>query len=80
MNTSIINTDEEMRRDHYTPELRREYNRIYYRDNRERVLNDLSKKVVCPFCKRKTSFGNLKKHQLTRLCMKNRPAEIVDEN
>jgi len=64
-------------------DLRREYNKIYYAENRERILNYLGEYVECPKCERKVQRHFLNKHQTTKICaktMKNKmKANEIDE-
>jgi hypothetical protein len=51
-------------------DLRREYNKIYYNENRERILNYLSEYQECSRCGRKVQRHFLNKHQTTKICEK----------
>ena len=42
---------------------RKEYNKIYYANNKARILYDLCTQVECPFCKRSIIKNNLLKHE-----------------
>ena len=43
-------------------ELRKQYNKQYYQNHKEALLQKLTSKVNCEFCNREVSFGNLNKH------------------
>ena len=43
-------------------ELRKEYNKNYYQNNKTKILEKLTSKVNCEFCNRQVSFANLQKH------------------
>ena len=47
---------------------RKEYNKLYYSKNKDRVLSMLKKKVTCELCNRSVSHQNLKKHMQTEYC------------
>lgn len=47
----------------------KEYNRQYYLNHREEMLDYGKKKVVCKFCNKTVSRNNLLKHQNTKKCL-----------
>jgi hypothetical protein len=53
------------------PEVRKEYNKKYYTENKEAILEKALKKVECQFCLKQVIQNNISKHQQTKLC-KNR--------
>jgi hypothetical protein len=52
------------------PEERKQYNKQYYAENKERILCDLCTKVQCELCGRTVIKNNINKHYTTQLCMK----------
>lgn len=52
-----------------TPEERKEYNKTYYKNNREVILNKSKIKAVCDLCNRVVSEDHLKQHKASKLCM-----------
>lgn len=53
-----------------TPEERKSYNEKYYKENKTKILSDLSEKVKCQFCDKSVSRANLMKHYQTKTCFK----------
>ena len=49
-------------------ELRKEYNKNYYQNNKDKILTKLTSKVNCEFCNRQVSFANLQKHYVLPIC------------
>ena len=49
-------------------EKRKEYNKNYYQNNKDVILEKLKTKVECEFCKRKVSACNLNKHYTLSIC------------
>ena len=49
-------------------ESRREYNKLYYEINRQRILNNLCEKTTCILCKKMVIKANLNRHQDTAIC------------
>ena len=49
-------------------EQRKEYNKKYYENNKDVILQKLKTKVECQFCKRKVSACNLNKHYTLPIC------------
>ena len=50
------------------PEMRKAYNSLYYKRNKENILTKLKTKVNCEFCNRQVSFCNLQKHYVLPIC------------
>ena len=50
------------------PEMRKAYNSLYYKRNKEKILTKLTTKVNCEFCNRQVSFANLQKHYVLPIC------------
>jgi hypothetical protein len=53
---------------YYSPEQRKEYNKIYYEKNKDKIISKILTKVTCPHCNRKVNHQNLYKHSLTSIC------------
>jgi hypothetical protein len=49
-------------------ESRQSYNKNYYENNKDRILEKLKSKVNCAFCNRTVSFCNLQKHYVLPIC------------
>ena len=49
-------------------ELRKQYNKNYYENHKEALLQKLTKKVNCEFCNRTVSSCNLNKHITLNIC------------
>ena len=49
-------------------EMRKAYNSLYYKRNKEKILTKLTSKVNCEFCDRQLSFANLQKHYVLPIC------------
>ena len=47
---------------------RKSYNKNYYENNKDRILEKLKSKVNCEFCNRTVSFCNLQKHYTLTIC------------
>ena len=47
----------------------KQYNREYYLQHRDEMLNYGKKKVICTFCNKSVSRNNLIKHQNTKKCL-----------
>jgi hypothetical protein len=54
---------------YYTPEQRKEYNKLYYEKNKDKIISKVLTKVICPHCDRKVNHQNLYKHSLTNICL-----------
>ena len=50
------------------PEMRKAYNSLYYKRNKNKILTKLTSKVNCEFCNRQVSFANLNKHYVLPIC------------
>ncbi len=50
------------------PEMRKAYNSLYYKRNKDKILTKLNSKVNCEFCNRQVSFCNLQKHYTLPIC------------
>ena len=50
------------------PEMRKAYNSLYYKRNKDKILTKLTSKVNCEFCNRTVSFANLQKHYVLPIC------------
>ena len=50
------------------PEMRKAYNSLYYKRNKDKILEKLKSKVNCEFCNRQVSFCNLQKHYSLSIC------------
>jgi hypothetical protein len=51
-----------------TPEERKEYNKKYYEENKDKIIKKACEKVECPFCKRQVISNNLLKHFNLPIC------------
>ena len=49
-------------------ELRKQYNKQYYENHKEALLQKLTSKVNCEFCNRRISSCNLNKHITLPIC------------
>ena len=49
-------------------ENRKLYNKQYYENNKNKILEKLTSKVNCEFCNRKVSYANLNKHYTLAIC------------
>ena len=49
-------------------ESRQNYNKQYYENNKNKILEKLTSKVNCEFCNRKVSYANLNKHYTLPIC------------
>ena len=47
----------------------KEYNRQYYLQNRDQMLEYGKRKVICQHCNKSVSRNNLIKHQNTKKCL-----------
>lgn len=54
---------------------RQDYNKKYYKENKDRLAEQLYKKVECDGCGRSVNFQNLNKHKKSVLC-KNRSNHV----
>jgi hypothetical protein len=50
-------------------EQRKEYNKNYYQNKKNVILEKLKTKVECQFCARKVSACNLNKHYTLPICI-----------
>ena len=55
-----------------TNEERKEYNKKYYAENKERIAEMLLAKQECPHCKKFITKGNMQCHMKSKLCAKRR--------
>ena len=55
---------------------RKEYNKIYYANNKERILYDLCTQVECPFCKRSIIKNNILIHEKSEICKRHRERRL----
>jgi RNA polymerase-binding transcription factor DksA len=53
-----------------TAEERKEYNKKYYAEHKEDIIQDLSQKVKCESCQTEVSKARLSAHKTTKLCRK----------
>ena len=51
-------------------EKRKQYNKNYYENNKNAILEKLTKKVNCQFCNRQVSSCNLNKHHTLSICQR----------
>ena len=58
------------------PEMRKSYNSLYYKRNKDKILEKLTSKVNCEFCNRKIYFANLNKHYSPMLSLSSRQSII----
>ena len=49
-------------------ENRKQYNKQYYENHKEALLQKLTSEVNCEFCNRQVSFANLNKHFTLPIC------------
>ena len=55
----------------WTTDFKNSYHKNYYSKNKEKMINQLTKKVDCEKCgKKNISSCNLKSHQKTKKCIK----------
>ena len=50
------------------PEMRKAYDSLYYKKNKDKILEKLTSKVNCEFCNRTVSICNLQKHYVLKIC------------
>ena len=50
------------------PEMQNVYNSLYYKRNKDKILQKLTSKVQCEFCNRTVSQCNLQKHYTLKIC------------
>lgn len=55
-------------KDYYDKESRHLYNKEYYEQHKQNILNKLSEKTTCEFCHRTVKKCNLIHHQQTDIC------------
>ena len=64
-----------------TSEERKIYNKKYYSEKKDNILNKLAQKIECPLCKTHVRHQNLANHQKTfkckRICEQNNNDKIV---
>ena len=46
------------------------YNKAYYEQNKIQINKKLCKKTTCDLCERSIIANNLKKHKLSKICLK----------
>jgi len=51
-------------------ELIKQYNAQYYANNKQKILNQISKMVICELCGTTTTHQHLKRHQQKSLCLR----------
>jgi len=51
-------------------EKRKQYNKNYYENNKNAILEKLTTKVNCQFCNRKVSSCNLNNHYKLSICQR----------
>jgi len=54
----------------------REYQKQYYQNNKEKILNDRLQKMECPYCLQLISKTRLNKHQTSTRCMNGREKRL----
>jgi hypothetical protein len=52
------------------PEMRKAYNSLYYKRNKDKILQKLTAKVQCEFCNRTVSACNIQKHFTLPICQR----------
>jgi phosphohistidine phosphatase SixA len=55
---------------YYDQEKRKEYNKKYYHENKENILQLMLNKEDCKFCGKSITHQNMMKHTETKLCIK----------
>lgn len=55
---------------------RKEYNKLYYELNRERILNNMCEKTCCTLCGKKVIKANLNRHMDTAICVRTQERNI----
>ena len=50
--------------------MRQAYNSLYYKRNKDKILEKLTSKVNCEFCNRQVSYANLNKHYTLPICQR----------
>ena len=53
-------------------EERKQYNKVYYSVNKDRILADLCQKVECQFCGRTVIKNNILTHEKSEICRRHR--------
>ncbi len=69
----------------YEPVLsKQEYNKKYYERNREKILEQVKKIVVCDRCNKQIPYGKLARHQKTNRCQlihkNNQQEQLLTQN
>jgi len=49
-------------------EKRKQYNKIYYETNKDKILEKLTSKITCQICNRTVSRNNYNKHITLSIC------------
>ena len=57
----------------------KEYNKLYYLKNRDKICEMINSKVVCTVCGREMAKSNLYNHMKTTKCMKKRKLQINED-
>ena len=63
-----------------TNEERKEYNKKYYAENKERIAEMLLVKVECPECKKMHSRANLNRHINNKICQRRKQQAMNTPN
>jgi hypothetical protein len=62
-----------------TKELQREYNKNYYKFNRESILDRMKERINCPNCNKNVKYGSLARHRRSKLCTRVAKDNELDE-
>ncbi len=60
-------------------EKQKQYNKEYHEKNKQKLEEQLGRKVECQFCKRTVRYQNLFKHQKTKYCTDRRAFNAMIE-
>lgn len=57
-------------------EKRKQYNKVYYSVNKDRILADLCQKVQCEYCGRTVIKNNILTHEKSEICRRHRERRL----
>ena len=57
-------------------EERKQYNKVYYSVNKDRILADLCQKVQCEYCGRTVIKNNILTHEKSEICKRHRERRL----
>ena len=60
-------------------EERKQYNKVYYSVNKDRILADLCSKMTCDYCGRTVIKNNILIHERSDICKRHRQRKLEKE-